>query len=93
VHRAPGIPHALCFQGGKFTHDPGEIAPRDRGSAPEMAHPGTVVRARSPDICAILAFPIVPKTLYGAARPYHRQSRIIDQYQRLGGILGLWRAV
>jgi hypothetical protein len=59
-----------------------------------MAHPGTVESAlEAPDICAIVAFPIVPKTLYGAARLYHRQSWIIDQYQRLGGSSRLWRAV
>src|SRR5207248_806557 len=32
---------------------------------------------------AVAAFPIVPKTLYGAARLCHRQTWIIDQYQRL----------
>jgi hypothetical protein len=51
------------------------------------------VRAGSPDISAIAAFPIVPKTLYGAARLCHWQSHIIDQYQRLGWKLCLWRAV
>ena len=30
VHRAPGIPHALCFQGGRFIANLGRIAPRDR---------------------------------------------------------------
>src|SRR2546421_512483 len=32
---------------------------------------------------AVAAFPIVPKTLYGAARLCHRQTWIIYQYQRL----------
>src|ERR1700739_2335970 len=31
VHRAPGIPHALCFQGGDFLANLGRVAPRDRG--------------------------------------------------------------
>src|ERR1700692_1231568 len=30
VHRAPGIPHALCFQGRTLIANLGRIAPRDR---------------------------------------------------------------
>ena len=30
MHRAPGIPHALCFQGGKFIHDSGARAAGSR---------------------------------------------------------------
>jgi hypothetical protein len=29
VHRAPGIPHALCFQGGCFWQNLGRTAPRE----------------------------------------------------------------
>src|SRR6266705_6020257 len=39
--------------------------------------------AKRPILLAIAAFPIVPKTLYGAARLCHRQNQIINQDQRL----------
>src|ERR1700716_2679811 len=42
------------------------------------------VFARRPDLFAIPAFPLLPKTLYGAARLCHRQNQIIYQHQRLG---------
>src|SRR5258708_14648313 len=42
---------------------------------------------QTPDLLAIPAFPLLPKTLYGAARLCHRQIWIINQYQRLGARL------
>jgi hypothetical protein len=82
------------FEGGYFLQKPGRNrAAGSRIRARNGASGNAEVRAGSPDICAIVAFPIVPKTLYGAARLYHRQSWIIDQYQRLGGSSRLWRAV
>jgi hypothetical protein len=33
VHRAPGIPHALCFPGRKIFASLGRVAPRDREAA------------------------------------------------------------
>jgi hypothetical protein len=33
VHWAPGIPHALCFQGEASMHTSGAIVPRERGGA------------------------------------------------------------
>jgi hypothetical protein len=56
---------------------PGHIVPRDRGPPPEMGVFGRVKGARRADLFANLAFPLDPKTLYGAARLCHRQTSII----------------
>src|SRR6266576_1355879 len=52
VHRAPGIPCALCYRGAKVLAKPGRIAPRDRGGVFERlsAH---VPSIRHPEVRAL----------------------------------------
>jgi hypothetical protein len=64
VHRAPGIPHALTYSGGKFIHHSGVEAPRDRGG----------VCASLPEIEAM---PVVPdKRATASANPGPPRERL-----------------
>jgi hypothetical protein len=73
VQKAPGIPCALCCQRReRFLQTSGDQRRGNAESHLKLARKDRVPRTMI--FFAVAVFPIVPKTLYGAARLCHRQT-------------------